>query len=223
MLSFHFSSSLSVCRSEKQRVSEETSGYRRHEAAERFPDSYIIHEKVAKSLLAVQTEAGKCFTSAAPVLNRLSSSIPERTNNQQSGRDEGSALARLMLICCCREPRGDSSPSGFQTSAWKSEPFPRCDRLHSNHRLEISMKQELCWDNTKAKSSFAHVWRHCVKDKEGARLRLFLGVVLAVYSRCAWADAGAQSVSLQGACLSASAWASPVGVRELVGVAAVAF
>lgn len=35
----------------------------------RFPDSYIIDEKLAKSLLAFQTEAGKCFTSAAPVLN----------------------------------------------------------------------------------------------------------------------------------------------------------
>lgn len=35
----------------------------------RFPDSYIIDEKLAKSHLAFQTEAGKCFTSAAPVLN----------------------------------------------------------------------------------------------------------------------------------------------------------
>lgn len=69
MLKFHFSSSLGVCRSEKESVSGETSGYRRHETAMRFPDSYIIDEKLAKSLLAFQTEAGKCFTSAAPVLN----------------------------------------------------------------------------------------------------------------------------------------------------------
>lgn len=68
-LKFHFCFSLSVCRSGKQSVSEEASGYRRLETAERFADSYIIHEKVAESLLAFQTEAGKCFPSAAPALN----------------------------------------------------------------------------------------------------------------------------------------------------------
>lgn len=142
MLKFRFSFNLGVYRSEKKSVSAETSGYRRHENANLSGSQALIlcmkrwqspFSSFREELESVSHQLSWCCTDTD------TSSIPERTNNQQSAR-EGSALARFMVICWCREPFSEESSQSFETPAWKSKPFPRrWDSILITH-LEISVK-----------------------------------------------------------------------------------
>lgn len=69
-----------------------------------YPRCYFIHEKVAKCLFKSFWEKllHICNLSAEPLLHF--SSVPERSNKQQSEGDESSFLTHFKPICFCCVP-----------------------------------------------------------------------------------------------------------------------